>query len=475
MSGAAVLSGIVVVSALSAVALIVSIVLTTDGQSQFAALSYAPVTLDEQYQSHLCSCRNEWSLATDERTRSNDIFAQVQSYPDARNLSALVMFWGQFIDHDIVRSDQTAEHGIFTIQMVPSAAVLTMKRNIHRNNSFTGCRESQNFNTPIIDATTVYGDALNPLEQTLRDQNRCKLRTSAGNLLPVFPNNTFQAGDPRNTEHSVLASLHTLWMREHNRLCDMLATDYPDWTQTELFWKARQIVIAKIQHITYTQWLPTLFGPGQFHLLRDTTTPHSPPDARIVSEFSVVAYRFGHSGIPAMVGPFQLPQIFFNASMIIDLGIEPFLQGAFDGHAETVDHFVVDGLRNFMFSAGMGIFGEDLVTRNLFRAREVGIGTYATLKHCYLDDPAIVHNELEAYVGLLEEPVAPGSSLPPGIAKIVAEQFIRLRIFDPNFYTRISKQIGSKYYAEVQASTLGQVIADNTALKNVPADVFLVS
>ena len=81
-----------------------------------------------------------------------------------------------------------------------------------------------------------------------------KLKTSAGNLLPVnnstfFPagplenaNNSqndpatlFGAGDVRANENPALTSLQTLFVREHNRRADELALADPQLTDEQLY------------------------------------------------------------------------------------------------------------------------------------------------------------------------------------------------------------------------------------------------
>jgi len=424
---------------------------------------------DYNFQQHLCPCKNDWPLATNERLLSNAIFNQITPIPDHRQLSAMIAFWGQFIDHDIVLSDSDPTQGTFSIPMVPSDAILHATRNKFRLTN--GCRDSRTLNTPMIDAGTVYGDHSNPdrLAQVLRLPNSCKLRTSAGNLMPLKGDNTFEAGDPRNTEHSFLASLHTLWVREHNRLCDEMPSQ---WSVDEKFWKARQVVVAKIQHITYEEWLPALFG-SQMHLL--SSVPMRGETTRITMEFSVSAYRYGHSQIPDPIGPFALPTLFFNAQVLIDNGIEPILGAAYTTPAESVNSKVVSGLRDFLFSAGPNIIGEDLVARNIFRGRELGLGTYAQIAECYGLSPLVegITSE-DPYIALLQEPLVAGSSLPRTIAHIVAEQFRRLKENDPRFYTKIASEIGGKFYQEVRETTLGKVIEANTGLENVPEKVFRV-
>ena len=54
-------------------------------------------------------------------------------------------------------------------------------------------------------------------------------------------------------------AMHTLWVREHNRIATNLKLLRPYADDETLFQEARKIVIAELQHITYNEWLPELF------------------------------------------------------------------------------------------------------------------------------------------------------------------------------------------------------------------------
>jgi len=70
----------------------------------------------------------------------------------------------------------------------------------------------------------------------------------------------YKAGDFRANGFPQLTAIHTLWMREHNRLAEKLSYINPHWDDERIFQEARKIVIASIQHITYAEWLPALLG-----------------------------------------------------------------------------------------------------------------------------------------------------------------------------------------------------------------------
>ena len=90
----------------------------------------------------------------------------------------------------------------------------------------------------------------------------------SGDLLPWLPsprdNTTLQrtAGDARALENPALAAMHTIWLREHNRIASGIAAQGPDLTDEEVYQRARRIVIAEMQVINYLQGVPDGLGPG---------------------------------------------------------------------------------------------------------------------------------------------------------------------------------------------------------------------
>jgi len=91
-------------------------------------------------------------------------------------------------------------------------------------------------------------------------QQYMPLEDTKSNACQYGSGTCYMAGDARANALPQLTVLHTLWMREHNRLAKLLSYVNPHWDDERIFQEARKIVTASIQHITYAEWLPALLG-----------------------------------------------------------------------------------------------------------------------------------------------------------------------------------------------------------------------
>ena len=75
---------------------------------------------------------------------------------------------------------------------------------------------------------------------------------------PVVPHDSplFLAGDRRVTEQPGLTTLHTVFMRQHNKVAYKLSKVNPLWGDDRTYEEARKIIVAIMQHVTFTEFLP---------------------------------------------------------------------------------------------------------------------------------------------------------------------------------------------------------------------------
>ena len=99
---------------------------------------------------------------------------------------------------------------------------------------------------------TVQVDPGNLLAQDEYNPN-CRLEVSGGDKC-------LRSGDERVNDNAGLASLHTVLVREHNRIASLLETVNPHWDEETLYQESRKILGAEIQHITYNEFLPAILG-----------------------------------------------------------------------------------------------------------------------------------------------------------------------------------------------------------------------
>lgn len=156
-------------------------------------------------------------------------------------------------------------------------------------------RQQMNAITSFIDASNVYGS---DIRQTKRLRSKDGLLTTLdGELLPG------RAGDSRFRAQPTLMAMHTIFMREHNRIAKEIKNRNRSWKDEKIFQEARRIVIAQWQSITYQEYIPLIIGKNQvkeFGLELDANqgSIYNPEqDPSIINSFATAAYRFGHSQV----------------------------------------------------------------------------------------------------------------------------------------------------------------------------------
>ncbi|WP_226872859.1 peroxidase family protein [Microbispora sitophila] len=114
-----------------------------------------------------------------------------------------------------------------------------------------------NENSHWWDASQLYGNDARA-QHALRTGEGGKLREPAqGQPIP----GEFQ-DDPGNRTGFWLglAMMHILFIKEHNAICDRLSSEYPHWTDEQLFQRARIVNAALIAKIHTVEWTPAVIS-----------------------------------------------------------------------------------------------------------------------------------------------------------------------------------------------------------------------
>jgi hypothetical protein len=223
----------------------------------------------------------------------DDLVTALKGRPQPnRRISAGYTYLGQFIDHDITfdpLSDLQRRND-------PHALV--------------------NFRTPRFDLDSLYGsgpadqpylydwsDAAQPGVRLLVGRNP-RGRKLARSDLPRNEQDRALVGDPRNDENLIVAQLHLLFIRFHNKVVDRVRAR-ADGASTDVLAEAQRIVRWHYQWIVVHDFLRRIVGAAAHDVLLprvDGSAPAraSPLDPRgdeptMPLEFSAAAYRFGHS------------------------------------------------------------------------------------------------------------------------------------------------------------------------------------
>jgi hypothetical protein len=475
------------------------------------------------------------------RTISNTIHAQADSVPNDRHLTDWAFQWGQWITHDLDLTRNGPEFdalwtggvGDFGIAIEdPDDPLGPNPIPFHRSeyDPATGTpdpvpgatpprlnrREVINAVTSYIDASLVYGSDPERAAE-LRTYAGGKLKTSAGGrLLPMnaaglenadpfhLGDRLFLAGDVRANEQSNLTAVHTLFVREHNRLADRIHHKYPELSDEEIYQVARRLVGAEMQVITYEEYLPAVLGFD--HAPDPSAASYDPAvNAAVTNSFAHAVFRFGHSQINEStllvnnngqtVRQMSIRDAFFNPD---NLTTDPdnvgrMLKGLASQLSQENDLLLVDGVRNNLFGPP-GAGGLDLAALDIQRGRDHGLPDYNTLRRTYglakvtsfaeiSSDPEIQQkleqlfgtvDNIDGFVGALAEDHLPGASVGPLVKAVVGNQFERLRDGDRFFYTTdpFLRSSAVRQVLDLDKVSLAKVIKWNTGLSNLQENVF---
>jgi len=218
---------------------------------------------------------------------------------------AVYTYFGQFVDHDITFETQSDE-----LQDLTSEELVPLQRD-------EVGEKLQNARTPTLNLDSLYGltaprDGARMLVGRVTQLNgtsKPRLRPEGkddSNDLPREGRSEDEkrdraalVGDERNDENTIVAQLHVAFLRAHNALVDQLeahgrAGKLP-------FGQARRLLRQYYQYVVLHDFLPRIADPEIVNSTIEKNLFFQPDDdgdddnLLMPLEFSVAAYRFGHS------------------------------------------------------------------------------------------------------------------------------------------------------------------------------------
>ncbi|XP_076677332.1 peroxidasin [Andrena cerasifolii] len=480
--------------------------------------------------------------------------------PDER-ITHMVMQWGQFLDHDLdhalpaVSSESWA--GIdckkscdnaapcFPMEVPPGDPRIDNRRCIDfiRTSAVCGSgatsvlwdsftpREQLNQLTSYMDASQVYGyddDLARNLRDFSTDHGLLREGPTIPGHKPLLPYasgqfvdcrrnplessiNCFVAGDIRANEQIGLLAMHTIWLREHNRIARSLKDMNPHWNGEKLYQEARKIVGAEMQHVTYQHWIPRVFGGTAEELLGQYRGYDPNLDASISNVFATAALRFGHTLIQPRLqrlnesfqsipqGPLLLRDAFFSPWRLVEEGgVDPLMRGMFATAAKLKlpEENLNTELTEQLFRTAHAV-ALDLAAMNIQRGRDHALPGYlewrrfCNMSHVESFDDlageissARVRQKLrelyghpgnvDVWVGGVLEDQLPNAKVGPLFRCILLEQFRRTRDGD-RFWYESPSIFKSEQLAQIRQTSLARILCDNGDKINlIQPNVFLL-
>jgi Animal haem peroxidase len=215
---------------------------------------------------------------------------------DNINVPAGFTYLAQFIDHDITLDTSTLQE-----TLVDPLAI-------------------QNFRTPRLDLDSIYGSgpSTQPYLYQLNDPDLfligatnsepgggdASIPTQLPNDLPRALSTLAIIGDSRNDENLIIAQLHLAFLKFHNKVVAGIrdgSIKPRTSTDKSVFIQAREIVIWHYQWIILHDLLTRIIDKNQLEVVftKGRRFYRFKQEAFIPVEFSVAAYRLGHSMVRA--------------------------------------------------------------------------------------------------------------------------------------------------------------------------------
>lgn len=469
------------------------------------------------------------------RVVSTALFTQNEDILEPMQLSGYVWMFGQFLEHDISYVEQS-QIEVSDMEVLPTEPIFTngtkvrFSRNVAAPGSGTSTTNPRNYQNKVssfIDGSGIYGSTseraawlrtyeggqLKVSKQTINGQDLLPWNTVSGEFNDIVDNSDyvsmedesdrllkyFVAGDVRANENVLLLCLHTIFLREHNRICENLQNANPDWDDETIYQAARKRVGAYIQSITYNEWLPSVgVNLPEYRGYNPTLNPV------ISNEFSAATFsltqtlansnilRMDNGGNEVNEGSLDISNSLYNPFQLLTVGgPDAYLKGMGTQVMQDLDNKMIPELQNHIFENNPEL-GRDFAAYHIFRGRDRGLVDYNTMRSAFGLPPLVDFGELvdageveileslygdmglvDAWVGMMSEPrVYDNALFGELVMAIFRDQFRVLRDGD-RYYYEIDPAFTSEELDDIRNTTLHDIIVRNTGIDLMQESVFV--
>ncbi|KAG1666081.1 Chorion peroxidase [Nymphon striatum] len=461
---------------------------------------------------------------------SSKIMTDIQNLHKSK--TSLLTYFGQIISHDYSitpmikakgedflcckdsRKGMRAHPGCFTIPIHKKDKFYSKyKKNcmefirstvVLKSNCRFGYREQQNAITTHMDGSFIYGSnnemadklrvkSLGMLQMlflcrecgmkslvslSLSSENTDDHSKKRNQIILRAQNKLFVnlSGDKRANENIGLATIHTIFMREHNRIAKLVSEMKPSWDDEKIYQETRKIVIAFMQNMVMKEYLPIVMGKDLLNkydlaLPRNLDPNIYDPNinVEVSNAFSTAAFRFAHSMInddiefvfangQIKVSPLE-EKLFNTTDMYYPKRLNAIANGMLHQHPRVCSVHMASSMSKRLFLKEGEKSGLDLASLNIQRGRDHGLPGYNEYrKYCNFEKYTSISempitdimkqklrkvykhvDDIDLFVGGLLEPIIDGAEVGETFGCILGEQFRILVKGDRFFYANGQK------------------------------------
>lgn len=171
------------------------------------------------------------------------LFVREKFKPEPTGLSALFSFFAQHFTHQFFKTDvkkgpeyQWGGHGVDVTHIYG--------KDKHDEALLRSFKDGK------LKVQTINGEDYPPLSK--------EVDIEMTYIFPVKPENRFALGHPFFGNLPGLLMFATVWLREHNRVCDVLKKEHPEWDDEQLYQTGKLIILGETIKIVIEDYVQAL-------------------------------------------------------------------------------------------------------------------------------------------------------------------------------------------------------------------------